>query len=506
MNTPKATNSAKFAWGVLAALIGLCVALFWGSWWTMADQWLHSETYSHGILIAPISAWLIWRERANLVLPQVSWSWLGLLLLLASAVVWLLGILVSANLLQHLGVAGMVIAAFPLALGRGLSLQLLFPIVFLVFMVPAGEFMNPILMEYTADATVWALRATGVAVYREGLHFALPTGRWSVVEACSGLRYIIAAGVLALLFAYLNFKSLKRKVIFVFAAVAVSIFANYVRAYTVVLVGHLTNMRHGVGDDHVWYGWVFFGIVMAAVAWAGGKYADQPTQDLMRASGIKRAVNGLAQTNLFAVAFAALAMVAFALAPAQLGSKPKTDLNAAKVDAQLTALTPSWSRMDSGFAPAFKGERYRYQIVSRSDPAVESFVSLYFAQSSNPKMITEINTIVSVEDGRWSVRRETSRNEALGTEQMALGEIEIYRGETKRLVWFWYSVGGQNYVGKARAKLGILPSVIGGFGDLSTVSTLATDVTTDVDVARKALRAQLPDAVKRSKYLSTTAP
>src|SRR5690606_29470903 len=105
------------------------------------------------------------------------------------------------------------VAAIPATLtmlsGPAIARSLAFPLAFLFFAVPIGEFLTPIMMEYTADATVAALRWTGVPVYREGLHFTLPTGRWSVVEACSGLRYLIASLALGVLYAYLQFRTLK---------------------------------------------------------------------------------------------------------------------------------------------------------------------------------------------------------------------------------------------------------------------------------------------------------
>ena len=73
---------------------------------------------------------------------------------------------------------------------------LAFPLAFLFFAVPFGEFLVPTLIEWTADFTVAALAASGIPVYREANNFVIPSGRWSVVEACSGIRYLIASVML----------------------------------------------------------------------------------------------------------------------------------------------------------------------------------------------------------------------------------------------------------------------------------------------------------------------
>jgi len=76
----------------LVASAALAFALAWiafGYWRTgaaMVAIWARSDTFAHGFLVAPISAWLIWRARASLleVAPQPSW-WLLLPLTAAGA-------------------------------------------------------------------------------------------------------------------------------------------------------------------------------------------------------------------------------------------------------------------------------------------------------------------------------------------------------------------------------------------------------------------------------------
>ena len=92
-------------------------------------------------------------------------------------------------------------------------------------------------MERTADFTVMALRATGVPVYREGLHFIIPSGAWSVIEACSGIRYLLASVMVGTLFGYLNYQSLKKRVLFMGVAVLTPLIANWLRAYMIVMIG-----------------------------------------------------------------------------------------------------------------------------------------------------------------------------------------------------------------------------------------------------------------------------
>ena len=49
---------------------------------------------------------------------------------------------------------------------------------------------------------------------------------------------------------------------FIAASIVVPIVANWLRAYMIVMIGHLSNNKYAVGVDHLIYGWVFFGVVM----------------------------------------------------------------------------------------------------------------------------------------------------------------------------------------------------------------------------------------------------
>ena len=65
---------------------------------------------------------------------------------------------------------------------------------------------------------------------------------------------------------------------FMSAAILVPIVANWLRAYMIVMLGHLSNNRLAVGVDHLIYGWIFFGLVMLLLFWVGSfwRSTDMP--------------------------------------------------------------------------------------------------------------------------------------------------------------------------------------------------------------------------------------
>ena len=264
--------------GLTLVVVFLMTAMFWPTFYSMAEVWERSETFAHGYLIFPISAWLIWRMRDELALIQPRPDWRGLVLLTAAGAGWLLADAGSVNVVAQFAFIAMLIAAVWTLLGWAFVWAAFFPLMFLFFAVPVGEFLIQPLMGVTADFTVSMLQATGIPVYREGMFFSIPSGDWSVVEGCSGLRYLIASITLGVLYAYLTYRSWQRRLLFSIAAIIVPVFANSGRAYMIVMIAHLSDMKLALGVDHYIYGWVFFGIVMLLLFWVGSFWRedDQP--------------------------------------------------------------------------------------------------------------------------------------------------------------------------------------------------------------------------------------
>jgi len=74
-------------WGralvILALVLSALVALYLETAWSMVSIWLHSQTYAHGLLILPISLWLIWEKRVPLASAVPQPTLLPVLLMLA---------------------------------------------------------------------------------------------------------------------------------------------------------------------------------------------------------------------------------------------------------------------------------------------------------------------------------------------------------------------------------------------------------------------------------------
>ncbi|MBZ5653131.1 MAG: exosortase A [Acidobacteriia bacterium] len=269
------------AWACLLAVV-LILAIHRDTAQSIVAIWIRSETFTHGFLVVPICLWLAWRSRAAVAATPARPWWPGIAFVALAAALWVVASAADALGVRQFALAFMLQAAIVTVIGLPMARVLAFPIAFLLFAVPFGEIFIPTMIEWTANFTVAALRFSGVPVYREVNLFVIPTGSWSVVAACSGVRYVIASLMVGTLFAAIAYRSWRRRALFMAASILVPIVANWLRAYMIVMLGHLSNNRLAVGVDHIIYGWIFFGVVMLLLFWVGSFWQEDEAKCILQ--------------------------------------------------------------------------------------------------------------------------------------------------------------------------------------------------------------------------------
>lgn len=441
--------------GVLLILTGV----FWPTFYSMVEIWERSETFTHGYLIFPISAWLLWRQRHELAQVQPRPDLRGLILLAAAGAGWLLADAGSVSVVAQYAFITMLIAAVWTLLGWRFVWAAFFPLMFLFFAVPVGEFLIQPLMGVTADFTVAMLRLTGIPVYREGMFFSIPSGNWSVVEGCSGLRYLIASVTLGVLYAYLTYRSWNRRVLFSIAAIIVPIFANSGRAYMIVMIAHLSDMKLALGVDHYIYGWVFFGLVMLLLFWIGSFWRedDQPESGQPQ-SGVASPVAVSADRPAWPRLPVAIAVLLVAgLWPAYaswLTARPLPAMPELQLESQggwqpaatFTRWTPHWIGAD----------RQLRQSYAQAGRNVLLELNYYVTQRQDAELINSQNFMIRQKDPAWSNVGETLTAVQIGGESRQVRQAKLRgRNGQRLLVWQWNLINQHPTVNDHAAKLNL---------------------------------------------------
>ncbi len=474
---------------LLVILIAAFVLLFWPSLSSMAGIWWRSDTYAHGMLVPLISVWLIWRDKHLLQNIPISSSWLAVAALVMGSVVWLIGIAVDITVLHQLAAVGLLIALVPALLGVRLAVVLSFPLLYLLFMVPFGEELTPVLQQITADITVQALRMSGIPVYINGLFIEIPTGRFEVAEACSGIRYLIASLALGTLYAYLTYQKPSKRILFIIAALLVPILANGLRAYGIVLIAHLSEMKYATGVDHLIYGWLFFGLVMALMFWIGSYWRDpEPAVDTQPAASSTRTTASLAPAGRLPILLSTLALFALiGVATAQLnhpGVKPalgnyQLQLN----DWQADEITSSDWRPDFIGADRTLLQHFRHvgqanTGQAKTEQSIGLYIGDYQSEAQDKELINQMNRINSAEN--WSLSSQTEMTVSVGALQLPVkvSELRHIDGD-KRQVWHWYQAYQQFASSGIKIKLWQALNRLSGSPYPSSVYAIAVDYQDD---------------------------
>jgi exosortase A len=440
--------------GIFLATLA-CILLFLPTWKSIVDIWIRSETYTHGFLVAPISMWLIWNQRHNYRYLHPAISLPGLLFVFACGFLWMTADLIHVLVVQQWAVVGILVCSIWTIIGNHATKSLLFPILFLFLMVPFGEDFVPSLMEFTATFVVTMLRLTGISVYREGLHFSLTTGNWSVIDACSGIRYLIASITLGLVYMYLNYTSYKKRVLFMVVAVLLPILANGLRGYMIVMIGHLSDMKLATGVDHLIYGWLFFGLVMLLLFYIGSFWQDPPyvcpepeagsfssdtEQEYLHFRGIMAAVLVCffiwPTTSLWLTA----RQGAHVYIPEQFTRAPGSPWQASQF--------PGW-----GWLPEFKGVISDDRLFFSDGVSTIGLYIANYGDESKGELVNSQNLLVSDNHGPWRITKTDRITVAIADGKQMNFDVSILAHEQlELLVYRWYRVGSasitNNYIAK----------------------------------------------------------
>ena len=465
----------RFALPALVVSLLSILTIYRETAWSMVEIWSRSETFTHGFLVPPISLWLIWSRRDQLVRLTPRPSTWAMLLFLGAGFFWLLGEIAAAGVVSQFALTSLLVLAVPALLGWSVARCIAFPLAFLFFAVPFGEFAMPKLMEWTAEFTVLGLRLSGVPVFQEGLHFVIPSGAWSVVEACSGVRYLIASLTVGTLFAYLSYRSLKRRLIFVGVAFLVPVVANWLRAYMIVMIGHLSGNKLATGVDHLVYGWLFFGVVIMIMFWIGSRWreddlpAHRPDRHAIKGDALRARDVASVPVLLAGLAVMALAVI-WPLAQWQIErhAKPQIDQMASM------ELVADWSETPESITdwrPKFDDSSASMDRVFVSKgQKVGLYLGYYRNQGDNKKMVTTTNILVSGGDQRWAKMAEDSRQISMAGAPVTVRRAEIRLADSSRLIaWQWYWVNGYFTASDLKAKALTALSRLLGQGDDSAV-------------------------------------
>jgi exosortase len=249
-------------YAAVAALGAAFAGLYVHDFIELGRIWLRDDNYSHGILVLPVMAYLVWSRRAQLSALELAPSNLGLLIVLPSLAALLIGTAGVEFFLMRTSAVGVVTGTIVFVAGWRWLRALLFPLSLTALIIP----IPPVLFYQAAFplqllATkfgVGALELFQIPVYREGNIITLTHTTLEVTEACSGIRSLVSLFSLAVLYGYFKDGRPAAVTAIALSSIPIAILANGFRIAGTGIAAHAIDPVVATGFFHSFSGWAVF--------------------------------------------------------------------------------------------------------------------------------------------------------------------------------------------------------------------------------------------------------
>ncbi|MFY9168594.1 MAG: exosortase [Desulfomonilia bacterium] len=246
----------------LVLFVVLTMLLYAPTFMELALLWAGNEDYNHGFLIIPVSAYLVWRRRRQLMRLPLHSSPLGIVLLALWAAFYLLGTGAQILMFECCSLILFLLGTLLFTAGVHFTRAVLFPVVFLIFMLPVPAEVYTVLTSplqaVTTGLSAHILNLIDIPVLREGNLIHLPNYSMQVAVACSGIRSLISIITLSLLMGYLLFSSNVERALLILLSVPVAMIGNILRITTAGLIVYRFSPGLAEGYSHTLAGMVTF--------------------------------------------------------------------------------------------------------------------------------------------------------------------------------------------------------------------------------------------------------
>jgi exosortase len=244
----------------------------------LVETWINDSNNSHGLLIPLVSLFLAWRLREKLDAGEPRTPVFGLTLLVLSLLAYLASyvgdLAFPARMTMITTLAGLILFNY----GWGIFGRVLFPVLFLIFMVPVPDTLLDLvgfpLQLSVSNTSAHLIDLFGMPVYADGnlLHF--PRYSFEVTEACSGIRSLVSFLAIGTLLAYMNGGGRRGRALLILSTVPLALFVNLMRVTGTGILANYFGPKVAQGFLHEFSGFAVFGsgiLLMVGEMWVLNK-------------------------------------------------------------------------------------------------------------------------------------------------------------------------------------------------------------------------------------------
>ena len=454
-----------------AAIAALMLGIVFQKTFTFLYVNWHREEYSHGFLVPPISAFLLWQRRALLKRLPLQGSWLGFGIVLVGLSLFFLNFFATINGADAYALV-IVIAGFTLAaLGwQGFRVALV-PIALLLLMNPLPTFwynhLSSELQLISSQLGVAVMRAFGVSVFLEGNVIDLGNYKLQVAEACSGLRYLFPLMTLGAVVAYVFKGRLWTRWCVFLSTIPITVLMNSLRIGLIGILVDRFGIQQAEGFLHQFEGWAIFMGCLAVLlleSWlllrlSGDRRSLREVVDfaLPVPPGAGELGSGGAQVVMPAVAAAAVLLLA--AYPAQ-ALPQRTEILPARTDfsafpAHLGAWVGRREPLEQVYLDVLQLDDYLLADFTDKAASTEP-VNLYVAYYASQRTGRAVHSPSScLPGGGWRIEQFEQRNLPGVRPDAGLLRVNravISQGTSRELVYYWFQERGRSLTSEYAVK------------------------------------------------------
>jgi len=454
---PQAVARLTPPWRTTAVVLGGCLsvlaAIHYATVTSIVQSWSR-DPLAHGYFVVPATLYLAWarRDRLRAVSPQPAFATLALIALLSFG--WLVGNLTHITHLQQACVVVLFVVVTWGILGTPATRVLMFPLGVLLFALPVGERVAPMLQELTARLAVKALTLSDVPAVLSGNVISIPGTRWHVSEACGGINYVTASLLVAYLYAGTVYREWRHRVAFLFTAAVTPIAGNLLRVHTTILLDYAGATGVASGMRHSLYGLLVFTIMMVVLFVTCGRWREEPLAKTSVDPTTPPRGHGVPCYPAWRPAlYAATGLLLVASGPVSARMLWAAPGGAQPVPLPPSIVTGSWRVMDHAevaWSPPATGRSEALRTYSSSNRVVSLQVASYGGDESSGDLVSD--DVVRLDPGWWAAV-DRHRGVAWGDRSLRVHEVELRAGQDSLLVWYWYVIANRSTGDAYLAKL-----------------------------------------------------
>ncbi|WP_136514432.1 exosortase A [Geomonas edaphica] len=257
----------------MGLLVVLWFAVFFPIVPEMVQDWSSHSDNNHGFLVPLIALYFAWQKREELDTLEVRTSAAGGMMFTAALALYLLGYAGGTVFFTRVAMVLSLYGMLWYCLGGDWMRALIFPVLFLLFMVPVPysllSLVSMPLQLLATKVSAGIIEHCAIPVYREGNMLYFVGTQLEVAEACSGVRSILSLTMLASIFAYLLKGRWYWRTLLLLSAVPIAMTANIIRITGTGILAHYFGDQVARGFLHEFSGLAVFAF---GVVTLGGLY------------------------------------------------------------------------------------------------------------------------------------------------------------------------------------------------------------------------------------------